>query len=225
MGFFGGGGAAPANMGGATSSAAGTAGLVPAPAAGKEAEYLRGDATFQPATSEYVPTTKKVKSGEINFYDLNNNYGARTLANNFLYWGAVYIPKTKAYSTVGLRVTTGASSTKIKVGIYSINTSGDPDALQFETGEIDSASTGVKTISITATIISAGWYYSATRPNGAPAVAGAFGLVARMFRGFGNSAANTMINYSTTTYANALPNPWSGSLIEGQDFYPIIDVY
>jgi|688.fasta_scaffold109719_8 hypothetical protein len=46
MGFFGGGGAAPANMGGATSSAAGTAGLVPAPAAGDQDKVLRGDATF-----------------------------------------------------------------------------------------------------------------------------------------------------------------------------------
>jgi hypothetical protein len=46
MAFFGGGGAAPANMGGATSSVAGTAGLVPAPAAGKQNSVLMGDATF-----------------------------------------------------------------------------------------------------------------------------------------------------------------------------------
>ena len=47
MGFFGGGGgAAPADMVGATSSVAGTAGLVPAPAAGKQSSVLMGDALF-----------------------------------------------------------------------------------------------------------------------------------------------------------------------------------
>jgi len=46
MGFFGGGGSAASNMVGATSSAAGTAGLVPAPAAGKQNSVLMGDATF-----------------------------------------------------------------------------------------------------------------------------------------------------------------------------------
>lgn len=45
MGFFGG-GSAPANMVGATSSVAGTAGLVPAPAAGNQNSVLMGDATF-----------------------------------------------------------------------------------------------------------------------------------------------------------------------------------
>lgn len=43
----------PANMKGATASAAGTAGLVPAPAAGAQAKYLRGDGTWQtPPTPE-----------------------------------------------------------------------------------------------------------------------------------------------------------------------------
>jgi hypothetical protein len=51
MGFFGGGGgAAPANMAGATSSAAGTAGLVPAPAQRNQFTCLAGDATFKPAS-------------------------------------------------------------------------------------------------------------------------------------------------------------------------------
>jgi len=47
MGFFGGGGASASNMVGATSSVAGTAGLVPAPAAGDQDGILFGDATFK----------------------------------------------------------------------------------------------------------------------------------------------------------------------------------
>jgi hypothetical protein len=48
-GFFGGGGTAPSNLVGATSSAAGTAGLVPAPAQRNQFTCLAGDATFKPA--------------------------------------------------------------------------------------------------------------------------------------------------------------------------------
>lgn len=46
------------DMGGATASAAGTHGLVPAPAAGAQAKYLRGDGTWgTPANTTYSPAT------------------------------------------------------------------------------------------------------------------------------------------------------------------------
>lgn len=46
------------DMSGATASAAGTHGLVPAPAAGKQAQYLRGDGTWAtPANTTYNPAT------------------------------------------------------------------------------------------------------------------------------------------------------------------------
>ena len=47
MPFFGGGGASASNMVGATSSAAGTAGLVPAPAAGNKRRALSSNALFE----------------------------------------------------------------------------------------------------------------------------------------------------------------------------------
>ena len=56
MPFFGGGGGAAGNMVGATSSTAGTAGLVPAPAAGDQDKVLRGDATFD---FNHNPSTKR----------------------------------------------------------------------------------------------------------------------------------------------------------------------
>jgi hypothetical protein len=224
MGFFGGGGAAPANMVGATSSTAGVAGLVPAPAAGKEAEYLRGDATFQPATSEYLPTTRKAASGKIINYIFDlGSAGAKALANNFLIWGFTYIPKTKSCSTVAIDVTASATSTSIKVGLYTISNSGLADSLIFETGEISSASTGVKTISITPVTISAGWYLSAFRSNGAPSVRGVNGRnIYSMTRQY--DSTNTW-DYSSTTYANAFPSSWTDSMNAGSIFNPIADVY
>ena len=54
------------NMGAATSSAAGTAGLVPAPAAGAQAKFLRGDGTWQtPSTSYTLPTASSSTLGGV----------------------------------------------------------------------------------------------------------------------------------------------------------------
>ncbi len=44
------------NMKAATASAAGKAGLVPAPAAGAQSKFLRGDGTWQPAPASVTPT-------------------------------------------------------------------------------------------------------------------------------------------------------------------------
>jgi len=67
MGFFGGGGgAAPANMVGATSSAAGTAGLVPAPAAGDQDAVLFGDAAFKKYF--YAPSVKVFTQSTSQYY-------------------------------------------------------------------------------------------------------------------------------------------------------------
>lgn len=58
MGFFGGGGGTtPVNMGGATSSAAGTAGYVPAPSAGQDRHVLSGSASFIPNVPVVRPTS------------------------------------------------------------------------------------------------------------------------------------------------------------------------
>lgn len=49
----------PVNMTGATSAAAGAAGYAPAPAAGAQAKYLRGDGTWQtPPNTTYSPVTQ-----------------------------------------------------------------------------------------------------------------------------------------------------------------------
>ena len=59
MGFFGGGGGGttPVNMVGASSGTAGTAGYVPAPAAGQDRHVLAGNATFIPNVPLVRPTS------------------------------------------------------------------------------------------------------------------------------------------------------------------------
>ena len=122
MGFFGGGGgAAASNMVGATSSTAGTAGLVPAPAAGSEYAYLRGDATFKNPLiqSSFINTTQE---GYCSCpYGLGQQ-GSAVPADNTLYLVPhIVIPAT--YTKIIARRGSGTSgaSMKIRLGIYECN--------------------------------------------------------------------------------------------------------
>ena len=87
------------NMKGATTSAAGTAGLVPAPAAGKQGQYLRGDGTWQtPTNTTYASmsaaeattgtaTTARTISAKVLHDKINSNlstYATKTELNNGL---------------------------------------------------------------------------------------------------------------------------------------------
>jgi len=132
MGFLGGG--SPSNLVGATSSAAGTAGLVPAPAAGEEHKLLRGDATFQG-----VPFPQKLLSsstsditngnstgnviGMIGMTNLTSsgNYG---FYYNRQYFVPVWIPST--LTSWSLNVVVGSSpavNITFKIGVYDRSTS------------------------------------------------------------------------------------------------------
>lgn len=118
MGFFGGGGAAASNMVGATSSAAGTAGLVPAPAAGSEYAYLRGDATFKnPLIQQsFINTTQEGYCSQPLGLYLG---GSITPANDILYLTPhIVIPAT--YTKIFIRRSGGTSgaSMKVRMGIY-----------------------------------------------------------------------------------------------------------
>jgi len=65
-GFFGGVGASVADMVGATSSVAGTAGLCPAPAAGDERKFLFGDATFK--GNLFAPSVGPILKSSTRYY-------------------------------------------------------------------------------------------------------------------------------------------------------------
>ena len=71
------------NMLGATTSAAGKAGLVPAPAAGKQASFLRGDGTWQIPTNTTYSTATQSASGLMSAADKKKLDGIATNANNY----------------------------------------------------------------------------------------------------------------------------------------------
>jgi hypothetical protein len=106
------------NVVGATTSTAGTAGLVPAPAAGSEYAYLRGDATFKnPLIQQsFINTTQEgFCSQPLGLY----LGGSLTPANDILYLTPhIVIPAT--YTKIFIRRSSGTSgaSMKVRMGIY-----------------------------------------------------------------------------------------------------------
>jgi len=147
MGLFGGGGggAAPANMVGATSSVAGTAGLVPAPAAGDEHKILRGDATFSGTPYTQKQNINLTNRAIMRFDAVSSNYhginGSYSLSANRMWFLPVYIPSSLTSYNIVLSVPNNANtSRKVKVGIYDLSTStGLPSSRIAVSAEFDAA--------------------------------------------------------------------------------------
>jgi len=146
VGFFGGGGSAASNMVGATSSAAGTAGLVPAPAAGQQGSILFGDASFKkyimPAGGSYG--TDYVGFPYISFQAWNTS--AFNVAGGLLMRGAMFYP-AGTYNRIACYVSSGSSGKNMIAGIYEIDTNGYETSL-VTSGTISLASTGVAEVSV-----------------------------------------------------------------------------
>jgi hypothetical protein len=166
MGFFGGGGgAAASNMVGATSSAAGTAGLVPAPAAGEQNGFLMGQgifgpAVFRPNLSTYSRFYGPMGGAGSNAADANTtaaNVGTRAELN------PIILPNGSV-SKLGVFVSSSTANGTGYLALYNSDSSGNPANLitsgSFSYTSTDSSVT--KTVSISPSVsIKAGLYYTA----------------------------------------------------------------
>jgi len=193
MGFFGGGGAAPANMGGATSSAAGTAGLVPAPAAGNNTRVLISDATFRdtPLVPSYKATSvflvpRLFQSGQ----------GNVAIAARVRYFSIGFFPSDGEIGTIGYRVASApASSINVHVAIWKVASDSLPG--DYVGGAvISSGTTGNTDISASlspALSVERGFYYFSATPES----------LFNSFSGLSSRGAEAMFFGSITTIAGA----------------------
>lgn len=97
------------NMGAATSSAAGKAGLVPAPAAGAQAKYLRGDGTWQtpPNTTYAKANTSTLGLVMIGYAENGKNYPVELDSSGKMYVNVPWTDTNTTYSVVGANGSTG----------------------------------------------------------------------------------------------------------------------
>ena len=117
MPFFGGGGGAVSNMVGATSSVAGTAGLVPAPAAGDQGKVLTGGATFGEYDRMHISGT--LATGE--FFVSGTGVSASRGVGQFeaLRFSPIYIVKRSTFSEIGIYYFSGGgANAKFRTGLY-----------------------------------------------------------------------------------------------------------
>ena len=217
MGFFGGsgGGASASNMVGATSSVAGTAGLVPAPAAGNQGDVLFGDGTFKqtllPAGgsygSDYIGWPFFQSTGAVNWTQLNVN-GGLLLKGKMIYYAGTY-------NRLACYVNTGSSGKNIKAGIYEIDTNGYEGSL-VASGTISLTSSGFAEVAVSEFTLESklyicGWIIDssgATLTYGP--IATTFGRPFSIYDASNNSNINSNIGTSggfiSRTYADGLPS-------------------
>jgi len=160
-GFFGGGGTAPVNMTGATSSVTGSAGYVPAPAAGDQGRALCGDATFQRLPyPDNLPialgSSSNLIKDHIIPFGLVTGAGGVTSDLQRAYFFLYFIPKTCTINGIGFRANSTITAVPYEFGLYSVSTDFLPST------KLTSVS-GTYTASASTDLIETGISYSATR--------------------------------------------------------------
>jgi len=175
MGFFGGGGGGitPVNMVGASTGTAGTAGYVPAPAAGKNTRYLASDATFGelPLLPQYKNTEASRYIG--GYLETNTaNTGSPTIkVRNF---NLVYVPSDGQIDVLAYRVATApASAFNMHIALWQVNEDGTVGSYVIGgTGSTGTSSSTNINISVSATSVKRGFYWysftSDTTSGGTP---------------------------------------------------------
>lgn len=209
MGFFGGGGGTtPVNMVGASTGTAGTAGYVPAPAAGKNTRYLSSDATFGE-----VPFYPKRKDNSANWKSssLTAVAGATGSANPAArgrIFGIGFFPDDGDITTLGFRVVTApVAAVNVHVGLWECGEDGLPSTY-ITGGTVSSGTSGNTDISVSVgtTSVKRGYhFYAVTYSTGAGSCSGWAGASGTITGGVYGRQANvqgTGLNpsYTATAY-------------------------
>lgn len=110
------------NMGAASASAAGKAGLVPAPAAGAQGKYLRGDGTWQtpPNTTYAKANTSTLGLVMIGYAENDKNYPVELDGSGKMFVNVPWTDTNTTYGVVGANGSTGL----VKNGSTVTNASG-----------------------------------------------------------------------------------------------------
>jgi hypothetical protein len=166
MGFFGGGGGAASNMVGATSSVAGTAGLVPAPAAGKNTRALFSDASFGelPLLPAYKNTTASHWIGP--YLPSRSDASAAPTAKVRVFI-PVFVPSDGNIDALGC-ITGNAPSTAYNIHLALWECAEDGTPSTYVTGGTASSGTAGSTvisISVSSTPVKRGFYYASFTPD------------------------------------------------------------
>jgi hypothetical protein len=150
-------GAVTSDLVGATSSTAGTAGLVPAPSSGQNELGLKGDATFGETT---LP--QRVFPSQRFCNDAFSGGDGTTGFNSFrTHFNLIWVPRRMSFDRIGVVQNTAGLTHNMRLGVYNSDSStGLPSTVNFDAGEVTLNGAGTYTITINQTL-DAGYYYGA----------------------------------------------------------------
>jgi hypothetical protein len=211
---------------GATSGSAGTAGINPAPAAGKNTRYLASDATFGevPLLPQYKNTAT---NNWISIYTPSQAGGSGTLTTKVRGFYLLYVPSDGNIDTLGFRVTTAPTVTpfNLHVAIWEMNEDGTVGSYVIGgTGSSGLSNSTNISISISSTPVKRGFYWisgtSDITTSPATITMGASGSTGIYYSFIGSTAisqqGNLFIpNYTATTYNQTTHETFSYSAASG----------
>jgi len=95
------------------------------------------------------------------------NTSFTALTANILYATPFYVPQATTFTKISCQVISGAAGTHCELGIYS-NSNGVPHSLEYDCGNVATATTGNKEITGLSLALSAGWHFLVVASDGAP---------------------------------------------------------
>ena len=229
MGFFGGGGATPVNMVGASTGTAGTAGYVPAPAAGKNTRALFSDASF--GEIPLLPQFKTANTNRICSW-LADSGASFTPTIKVRYFSLIYIPSDGSIDTLLAATGTAPSPAfNINIAFWDCAENGNPST--YLSGvNISSGTTGFATISgaISSLAVKRGFYWMSTTSDVTGSANSQRGLANKFFgknflgSGAGIDGASNSLqytcsgNYDQTTHETFTQTSAGNSPLTGVEY-------
>jgi len=211
MGFFGGGGGGttPVNMVGASTGTAGTAGYVPAPAAGKNTRGLFSDASFAeiPLFPQYKNTAANAYIGTWSPFHSDGGAFSGTRVRNFM---LVYVPASGVVDKLTfLTANTGSPAVNMHIAMWESAEDGTPST--FVTGATASSGTAASTlvdVTVSTASVNRGFYYlsltAETQTNVTIRTNAQPSFLKQFVGGSGlQAAANFTFFYTATSYSQS----------------------
>lgn len=145
------------------------------------------------------------------YYGPRGRTGAVTpiaLTQNVVYMTPIHIAERTAFTKIGCNVTTAVAASNIHIGLYYV-TGGQLSTRIIDTGDISSATTGVKETTITSTVLEAGTYMAVIQCSGVGVSVNGVTLPALldMFGVSTNTGVDCTPYYNPGAYA-AFPSPF-----------------
>lgn len=143
------------------------------------------------------------------------NYGPGIMSSwatstGFMKAAPIYVPANLTFDRIACRVTaSGTAGALVRLGIYSSNAAGLPDALVLDAGQVSSASTGTKEITISQALTAGKYWLVAVGQSAGCTLRADSGMRQHYYQA--TYAADDMDSFEQSGVTGALPSTFTGT--------------